>query len=152
MKKAFTTILMVAVLAVMALGYNSTPVLTIPPSEPGHPNVIGRKTVYIGNDATFSIDVEDSNDDTVTVTAQGGTVTKRASVYAGDTTITDANGTYVFHIYKTTYDLKFRPVVTGYQYPEIVVTDSLGLRDVKYVELDVRKKNIQPVITGCRAN
>jgi hypothetical protein len=162
MKKVIMTILLVAVLAVIAFGYVSTPVVTIPPSETGHPNVMGKITVYIGNDASFMISVDDSNDDPLTVTAVGGIATKNTTMvtdwngrhvgYVGDVTVTDANGTYVFHINNTIYNLNFHPTMEGYSYPEIVVTDSHGLRDIKYVEIYAQKKNIAPVITGCRVN
>lgn len=151
MKKVIMTSLLIMVLAVIALGYVPTPVTTVPPTVTGNPQVMLKKTLYKNTEVTFSIDVEDANDDTLTVTAQGGTVTKGASVYVGSMTVTDANGTAIIPINKTTYSIKFKPSATGYLYPEIAVTDSDGARDIKYIELDVRKKNVAPVITGCRS-
>jgi len=150
MKNRITTIMLVLVLAVIAFGYIPTPVTTFPPHDPNAPQVMGTKTLYVGNDAVFQIDVEDSNDDTVTVTAENGAVTKLTSEYMGDMNISDANGTFVLHIYKTTYEIKFHPVIEGYHYPLIIVTDSQGAIDEKYVEINALKKNIAPVITGCR--
>jgi hypothetical protein len=159
MKKVIMTISLVLVLAIVTFGYVSTPVTTYPPSEPNHPQVMAKKTVYIGKPTTFQILVEDSNDDSVTVTAVGGTVSKSTALvdwnneplgYVGDTIVTDADGTFVFHIYRTMYDILFLPIEEGYQYPEIKVTDSEGAADIKYVELNVLKKNITPIITGCR--
>ena len=57
MKKIIMMILLVGVLAVIAFGYVSTPVPTFPPTEPNHPNVMGKKTIaeFVENEAIFNL-------------------------------------------------------------------------------------------------
>ena len=148
-------IALILILCSIAFGYVPTPAPTLPPTDPNAPQVIGKKTLYVNTEARFEIDIEDANDDTLSVTADGAAVTKKSEEPAGimDIEVTDANGVrqiLKIPIQKTTYLIVFRPHAVGLQYPQIKVTDIEGETDTAYVELDVLRKNVKPVITGCR--
>lgn len=145
-----STLVLIGILAVVAFGYVSVPVTTFPAQDPNRPDVMGSATFFVNQTAKCIITIEDSNDDSFTVLAEDGTVEKGSSIFVGQTTITDATGTTVFDVYKTTYNIYYKITIPGRFYKEIVFTDGSGAIANGFVELTAKKRNLVPVITGCQ--
>ena len=96
--------------------------------------VMGVYEIYTNTPVTGYIDIYEPEGEAVTVTSDGGLVLSQESHDAND------------YVYKWTYIQS----VAGIYPVNVKVTDASGNEDNRTIVFGVIKKNLPPVITGCR--